>query len=96
MFTDRGAENMREKAQQAPTAIPRTASLTTRPERVEQMWAMTPLERRRAAETGQLTLGEMLQWASRRPAEVPLVAGEFFFISAYLADSCETAGEIER
>ena len=57
---------------------------------------MTPLERRRAAETGQLTLGEMLQWASRRPVEVPLVDGEFFFVSAFRADSCEVSGDTSR
>jgi hypothetical protein len=78
---------MRGKAQQARTAIRLTASLTTRCDRLEQMWAMTPLERRRAAETGQLTLGEMLRWAARRPAEAPLVDGEFFFITAFSADA---------
>jgi hypothetical protein len=31
----------------------------------------------------------MLKWASRRPHEVPIVNGEFFFITAYLADTDE-------
>lgn len=78
---------MRGKAQQARTAIPLTASLTIRPDHLEQMWAMTPLERRRAAETGQLTLGEMLKWASRQPHEVDVVDGEFWFITALSADA---------
>jgi hypothetical protein len=50
------------------------------------MWAMTPQERLQAAETGRLSLGEMLRWAACRPHEVPLVNGEFFFITALSAD----------
>ena len=45
------------------------------------MWAMAPAERVQAAEQGQLSLGEMLQWARRAPHEVPIVDGEFFFIT---------------
>lgn len=80
---------MRETAQQtqARTAIPRPASLAIDPDRLARMWAMTTAQRRQAAKRGQLSLGEMLQWASRRPHEVPIVNGEFFFITAYLADS---------
>jgi hypothetical protein len=51
------------------------------------MWALTPAERLAAARRGQFTLGEMLRWAARRPQEVPLVDGEFFFIAALSADS---------
>jgi hypothetical protein len=87
MFTDRGAETVRETAQQARTAIPRPASLATDPDRLARMWAMTAAERRQAAERGQLSLGEMLKWAARRPHEVPIVDGESFFITALLADS---------
>jgi hypothetical protein len=58
--------------------------------RLEQMWAMRPAERIQAALEGRFTLGEMLRWASRRPSEPPLVDGEWFFLSAYLAD-CEAA-----
>ena len=80
---------MRETAQQTQTrtAIPRPASLAIDPDRLERMWAMTPAQRRQAAQRGQLSLGEMLKWASRRPHEVPIVNGEFFFITAYLADA---------
>jgi hypothetical protein len=89
MFTDRGAETVRETAQQTPTrtAIPRPASLAIDPDRLERMWAMTPAQRRQAAQRGQLSLGEMLKWASRRPHEVPIVEGDFFFITAFLADA---------
>jgi hypothetical protein len=72
------------------SAIPATASLRVDPERLQQLWAMRPAERIEAALQGRFTLGEMLRWASRRPSEPPVVDGEWFFISAYLADSCGT------
>ena len=62
-------------------AMPRVASLTIDADRARRMWAMTPAERVQAAEQGQLSLGEMLQWARRAPHEVPVVDGEFFFIT---------------
>ena len=69
------------------TPLPAVASLRVDPERLQRMWALTPAERLAAARRGQFTLGEMLRWAARRPQEVPLVAGEFFFIAALSADS---------
>jgi hypothetical protein len=71
----------------ARTPLPAVASLRVDPERLARMWALEPAERLAAARRGQFTLGEMLRWASRRPQEVPLVAGEFFFIAALSADS---------
>ena len=62
-------------------SIPAVASLTIDPERLTRMWALTPEQRRHAAEAGHMTLGEMLRWAARAPHEVPLVDGEFFFIT---------------
>ncbi len=53
------------------------------------MWNMTRQQRIAAAQRGDLTLGEMLRWAARRPREVPLVNGEFFFITALSADADE-------
>ena len=89
---------MGETAQQ-PTAlstrqsIPGVASLQVNPERIERMWQMTAQQRVEAAQQGQFTLGEMLRWAARRPREVPLGGdGEWFFISFFTADSCETSG----
>ena len=89
---------MRETAQQTQTrtAIPRPASLAIDPDRLERMWAMTPAQRRQAAQRGQLSLGEMLKWASRRPQEVPIVNGDFFFITAFLADAPRTARATRR
>jgi hypothetical protein len=88
MFTDQGGFQVGETAHsQQRVAIPATASLRVDPERIERMWAMRPDERIRAAHEGQFTLGEMLQWASRRPNEVELVDGEWWFITAYVADA---------
>jgi hypothetical protein len=78
---------MGETAQQQPTvtgtrqAIPSVASLVATPERIDAMWALKREERIAAAKRG-----EMLQWAARRPHEVPIVNGEFFFIAAFSAD----------
>ena len=70
--------------------IPGVASLRVNPERIERMWKMTARQRVEAAQQGQFTLGEMLRWAARAPAgEIPLVAGEWFFISCFTAD-CES------
>ena len=67
--------------------IAAVASLKIDPERLERMWAMTPAERIATAERGQFTLGEMLHWAARRLREVPLLYGEFFFITLLSADA---------
>ncbi len=72
--------------------IPGVASLRVNPERIERMWKMTARQRVEAAQQGQFTLGEMLRWAARAPAgEIPLVDGEWFFISFFSAD-CESQG----
>ena len=76
----------------ARTAIPAVASLAVDPERLARMWALSPAERVAAAQRGQFTLGEMLRWAARAPAgEVPLIDGEFFFITALTADNSSSA-----
>ena len=70
--------------------IPGVASLQVNPERIERMWKMTAQQRVEAAQQGQFTLGEMLRWAARAPVgEIPLVAGDWFFISCFTAD-CES------
>ncbi len=87
---------MGETAQQ-PTAsatrlaIPLVGRVRVTAERIEAMWAMRREERVAAAKRGEFTLGEMLHWAARRPHEVPLVAGEFFFITALSADDDDEA-----
>lgn len=62
-------------------ATPRVARLHVDPDRRRRMWALAPDERVQAAEHGQLSLGEMLEWARRCADEVPIVNGEFFFIT---------------
>jgi len=96
MFNDRGGFHVRETAHQATTGapartpIPAVASLAVDPDRLQRMWALSRTERIAAAQRGQLTLGEMLRWAARAPAgEVPIVNGEFFFITALSADTEE-------
>ena len=91
---------MRETAHQATgaparTPIPAVASLRLDAERLERMWALSPAERVASAQRGQLTLGGMLRWASRRPHEVPLVDGDWFFITALSADAAvgDAAGD---
>jgi hypothetical protein len=79
---------------QTRTPIPAFASLRVDPERLEQLWAMRPAERIAAAHAGRFTLGEMLRWASRRPSEVDLVDGEFWFITELLADTEDEHGNL--
>jgi hypothetical protein len=38
---------------------------------------------------GELTSGQLLEWAKRRPCEVPLVNGEFEFIAALTPEVAE-------
>ena len=64
------------------TGIPRVGSLAIDENRLARMWRMSADERRTAAERGELSLGEMLKWASRHPHEIPLLNGEWFFIAA--------------
>ena len=83
---------MGETAQQptanaAREALPKVASLAITEERLGRMWSMSSHQRIAAAQRGEFTLGEMLRWASRRPNEVPLVDGEFFFITALSVDA---------
>lgn len=71
---------------QQRTALPRTASLTVDPERLQRMWNMRPAERDAAARRGEFSLGEMLKWAAAEPSTVQRIHGEFWFIAERLAD----------
>ncbi len=74
--------------------IPGVASLQVNPERIERMWQMTARQRVEAAQQGQFTLGEMLRWAARRPHELELVDGDWWFITALLADAEDEHGTL--
>jgi hypothetical protein len=72
----------------------RVLSLHVDEARLAAMWRMSPDERRAAAIRGELSLGEMLKWASRHPDEVPRLHGELFFIAVMtpeVADADEPA-----
>lgn len=75
--------------------IPRAGSLAVDESRLARLWAMSAAQRVAAAQRGEFTLGEMLRWAARCPTEPPVVEGEWWFISAYLADVID-AGESEQ
>ena len=53
----------------------------TREEQSELLWAMTAEQREQAMYRRELTLTQCCEWASRRPDEVPLLNGEFWFIA---------------
>lgn len=53
----------------------------TREEQSRRLWEMSAAERVAAMYRGELSLFQCLQWASRRPREVPLINGEFAFIA---------------
>jgi len=94
MFSHRRRFSMGETAQQQAAVrtrqpIPAVASLAISPERLERMWKMTAQERVAAARQGKLTLGEMIRWAAHWPSEVDPVDGEWWFITALLADTDE-------
>ena len=75
--------------------IPHTGSLAVDENRLARLWAMSPAQRIAAAQRGEFTLGEMLRWAARCPTEPPVVEGDWFFLTAYLADVAD-AGETEQ
>ena len=57
--------------------------------RIEALWRMTPTERVAAMRRGDLTMEQCCAWASRYPAQVPLVNGEWEFIAVYMPEACE-------
>jgi hypothetical protein len=73
----------RNRAAATPTAngIRRALAPTpSSPAELAALWAMTPSERVNAMWRGDLTLAQLTRWSSRRPTEVPLIAGEFAWI----------------
>jgi hypothetical protein len=73
----------------ARTSVPRVASLTVDEDRLAALWPMSADERRVGALRGEFSLGEMLEWASRCPCQVPVVNGEFFFVTAFSEDAAD-------
>lgn len=54
--------------------------------RLARFLALPRAQRILLAEQFAINKAEMLEWAGRRPHEVPLVNGEFFFIALSMAD----------
>ena len=63
----------------APFWVP--ARDAKRDEQSRVLWEMTAAERVAAMYRGDLSLFQCLQWAVRRPQEVPLINNEFAFIA---------------
>ncbi len=55
----------------------------TKQERSQALWKMSSDERVTAMRRGELTWGQLYEWASRAGYEVPLLNGEYEFIAAY-------------
>lgn len=55
----------------------------TKQERSQALWKMTADERVTAMRRGELTWGQLYEWASRAGHEVPMLNGEYEFIAAY-------------
>lgn len=71
---------MRDLSEQTMRALAKQRA--DRAERTEALWALTAQQRVSAMRRGELTWGQLLEWAKRRPSEVPLINGEFEFIAA--------------
>jgi hypothetical protein len=58
-------------------------------ERSKALWAMSAEERESAMWAGNLTWGQLFEWAKRAPHEVPLINGEFAFIAIHTPEVAE-------
>lgn len=71
----------RSAATPATNTIRRALAPTpSSPAELAALWAMRPSERVDATWRGDLTLAQLTRCSSRRPTEVPLIAGEFAWI----------------
>jgi hypothetical protein len=57
------------------------AQRASRAELSRALWAMSPGEREAAMRRGELTGAQLLEWAQRRPGEIPTINGEWAFIA---------------
>jgi len=58
-----------------------TRRSATRQEHSKALWAMTGAQRVIAMRCGRLTMNQCIEWAQRRPHEVPRLNGEYEFIA---------------
>ena len=52
-------------------------------------WTLRPQDRVRLMRAGRLTLSQCCAWAARAPREVPIVNGEYEFITMFTAEVTE-------
>ncbi|HEX5308939.1 MAG TPA: hypothetical protein VFW38_07655 [Solirubrobacteraceae bacterium] len=57
--------------------------LRARDARLRALWQMTPVQRVAAMRRGELTLEQCAAWAARHPDQVPIVNGEFEYITMF-------------
>ncbi len=58
-------------------------------ERSQALWKMSREERVAAMHRGELTWGQLYEWAAKAPREVPRLNGEFWFIAALTPEAAE-------
>jgi hypothetical protein len=58
-------------------------ALRAREARLRALWQMTPAQRVAAMRRGKLTLEQCAAWAARYPEQVPIVNGEFEYITMF-------------
>jgi len=60
--------------------------------RLRSLWKMNGVQRVAAMRRGELTLEQLAAWSARYPNEVPLLDGEFEWITVRTPEACEPAG----
>ena len=80
---------------QGATAVPTTfydqlaAAERARHARLRRLWQMSPEQRVAAMRRGELTLEQLAAWSARHPEQVPMLNGEFEWITIRMAEVCE-------
>jgi hypothetical protein len=72
------------------------AQRASRRERSQALWKMSAQERVSAMERGELTWGQLYEWASKARHEVPLINGEYAFIAAQTPEAAEAEADEHR
>jgi hypothetical protein len=72
------------------TLLEQTAAAErARDARLRRLWQMTPHQRVAAMRRGELTYEEAAAWSARHPEQVPLLNGEWEWLSAHMPEVCE-------
>lgn len=65
------------------------AQRASRKERSDALWKLSAEERVAAMRRGELSWGQLCEWASKAKHEVPLLNGEYEFIAATTPEAAE-------